>query len=43
VFEWDDHGVALSLHYEWKFQNGGNNGHRVRHILPHGSNKWEIG
>jgi len=40
---WDDHGVALSLHYEWKFQNGGNNGHKVRHILPHGSNKWEVG
>ena len=40
---WDDNGMALSLHYEWKFKNGGMNGHKVRHILKHGSSKWEVG
>ena len=35
--------MALSLNYEWKFKNGGMNGHKVRHILKHGSSKWEVG
>lgn len=40
---WDDNGTAIVLKYEWKFKNGGTNGHRIRYILPHGKSKWEAG
>ena len=40
---WDDNGTAIVLKYEWKFKDGGTNGHRIRYILPHGKSNWEAG
>jgi hypothetical protein len=39
----DKLGAAISLQYDWKFWNGGQNGHRARHIYSYSKKKWDMG
>jgi hypothetical protein len=39
----DEKGAAIALRYDWKFWNGGQNGHRARHIYPYNKKKWIMG